>query len=365
VVKVPRSPSDYPNETTPEKRSLDFFRNRTSSEIAGSLVSQLWSKFVLQVSSSQPAVRHAIIALAALHEQCQMCPNAPDNDFAMLQYSKAIRAVSSLRLDDLGEVLDVALLSCILFAAFEILQGHYKSALTHISSGISIISADEAGHGYVEGRHPARDLLQPIFVCLDTQLMEVGEDPLPATDTWKPSSQSALLPPLRNFSSIEEARTSIAMYRNHILHFFQRYEYLLDPRITEENARALQAERVKLSQYYRHWSAIFDEAGFPPSHPEVLILEMYRTVVDLITALVPGPNETKWDESLTYFSRIVALGEAFLETFPNFSVSGIELQQPFFRPTFTLVSHPRVELVVTSVCFLYLFHHTLFVALRY
>ena len=43
----------------------------------------------------------------------------------------------------------------------------------------------------------------------------------------------------------------------------------------EENSRALQAERVKLSQYYRHWTAIFGEAGFPSSHPEVLILEMY------------------------------------------------------------------------------------------
>ena len=115
VVKVPRSSSDYPNDTTLENGSLDFFRNRTSSEIAGCLVSQLWSKFVLQVASSQPAVRHAIIALAALHEQCQMCPNAPDNDFAMLQYSEAVRAVSSMRLDDLGEVLDVALLSCKLF----------------------------------------------------------------------------------------------------------------------------------------------------------------------------------------------------------------------------------------------------------
>jgi hypothetical protein len=112
-----------------------------------------------------------------------MCPNSPDNDFAMLQYSNAVRAVSSLRLDDLGEAVDVALLSCVLFAAFEILQGLYKSALTHISSGISIISADEAGHEYVKGRHPARDLLQPIFVCLDTQHMEVSEDPLPATHT--------------------------------------------------------------------------------------------------------------------------------------------------------------------------------------
>lgn len=320
----------------PEQRSLDFFRNRTSSEIAGGLVSELWSAFILQVAYSQPAVRHAIIALGALHEQCQLHPEAPEREFAMLQYSKAIRAVSSLRLDDSKDALDVALLSCVLFAAFEILQGHYKSALTHFSSGISIVSAEEAGRGYVEGRHPAFNLLQPIFLCLDTQLMEVGDDLLPGTEKLNSASHAASLPPVETLSSIEEARTSIAKYRNHILHFFQRYASLLDPSITKENARALQAERVSLSQYYKSWCIAFDNAGFPPSHPEVLIMEMYRAVVDLIRTLVPSPDETKWDTSCAHFTRLVTLGEEFLVTAPSSACAPSESREGFIRPTFAL-----------------------------
>jgi hypothetical protein len=310
VVKVPKDPSSFPNWTTPAKRSLDFYRHRTCIELAGGTISELWSTFVLQAAHCHPAVRHAVVALGALHEASWRSTIVHSTNFAVQEYSRAIRDVSSLSLNESNETFDVALLCCMLFAAFESLRGYYKSALTHISSGMKLVAAHEIDNEYVKRTSYSWGLIQPVFVCLDTQAMEVCDDLLPSTGVPLEKLNPLRLP--ETFTSIEEASKSFTIYRNHILHFFHRYERLLDPELIAEEAQDVRVEQVKLARYFHNWCDVFNRAQFETHHPQVLIIQMYITVVKMIATLIPSPHETKWDASMAYFNGLVELGEEFM-----------------------------------------------------
>jgi hypothetical protein len=310
VVKVPRDPSSFPNWTALEKRALEFFRSRTSTELAGCMISELWSSFILQAAYHSSAIKHAVIGLGALHEGFQRWDPTRSNSFAVQQYSKAIRDVSNLRPSKPNEALDVALLCCMLFAAFESLRGYYKSALTHIGSGMKLVTARQNCHEYEKQRSHSWRLIRPIFVCLDTQAMEVCDDLLCSSDMAFEKLDALILP--NTFTSIEEASNSFTIYRNHVLRFFQKYESLLNPEIIAEEAPKVRTEHVNFARYFQHWCTVFNEANFPEHHPQVLIIQMYMTVVKMIATLVPSPDETKWDASSKYFDLVVTLGEEFM-----------------------------------------------------
>lgn len=76
---------------------------------------------------------------------------------------------------------EVALISCVLFSAFESLQGHYSKALTHINCGIEVI--DEQEMFDQEGNFACfpKYLLRSRFLRLDTQALEIGDDTLKPT----------------------------------------------------------------------------------------------------------------------------------------------------------------------------------------
>ena len=51
-----------------ERRSFHFFGSRTASQLAGTLVSDFGGCLVPLSTHYQPAIRHAVTALASLHE---------------------------------------------------------------------------------------------------------------------------------------------------------------------------------------------------------------------------------------------------------------------------------------------------------
>jgi hypothetical protein len=54
-----------------ERRAFVFFRTRTLRRILGERDSEFWSTSFLQLGSAEPAVKHAIVALASLHESLE------------------------------------------------------------------------------------------------------------------------------------------------------------------------------------------------------------------------------------------------------------------------------------------------------
>lgn len=85
---------------------------------------------------AEPALKHAIIALGALHENFTYQEyDTTNKQFAITQYSKAIQSLRKSLASGAQQPL-TALLTCILFVVFDSMQGSFESALVRTLLGM-------------------------------------------------------------------------------------------------------------------------------------------------------------------------------------------------------------------------------------
>lgn len=116
-----KSPSANIIGTAKELHAYGFFRSQTVPQLCGLYGSTLWDRIILQSSHHEPAIRHAAIALGALHEQL-ISGDVPEQSkfqgsFAIQQYLKSI---SYLIPPNSTQSVDVALMTCAIFVCFDV-----------------------------------------------------------------------------------------------------------------------------------------------------------------------------------------------------------------------------------------------------
>ncbi|KAE9369184.1 hypothetical protein N431DRAFT_546736 [Stipitochalara longipes BDJ] len=227
-------------ETDQERRSFSFFCRHTFPQLSGSFDSDDFWQRLLQATHHEPAIRHAAVALGALHETFEAIPNTNLNFtlsekrshdvFAMQQYSKAIKALLGSN-GGQEQAIDVALVTCVLFIYFEILRGHHATALSHINGGIKILSSlhpspassttspfpspiSQSSTPYV-----STPTLTLLFIRFDTQASSIianRQRILISPDLGNPfSGYTPEIP--SEFRSLEEARNSLDYIRTEAL----------------------------------------------------------------------------------------------------------------------------------------------------
>lgn len=145
-------PAIVPGEHTTtalEKRTLAFFRAKTVPCLSGYFQDLVWNKFVLQLSYTEPTVRHAANALAALHEEKTLKQDASDagirvanlqTSFHLQQYCKALNELQKL-IESSSTKLDLVLACSLLFIHFESLRGYFVAALAHTENAVRLLNA--------------------------------------------------------------------------------------------------------------------------------------------------------------------------------------------------------------------------------
>ncbi|KAF7934218.1 uncharacterized protein EAE97_008578 [Botrytis byssoidea] len=146
LTDIQRVPTSLPG-TVNERRGFQYFVSNTATELSGYFDPSFWNHLILQASSVDPSLRHAIIGLGTLHEDfsnrrldlATKCDAARSGfGFATSQYTKAIshlrRSLAAGKQKPL-----TALMSCILFVCFDSLRGHFSSAVMHLQSGLKIL----------------------------------------------------------------------------------------------------------------------------------------------------------------------------------------------------------------------------------
>lgn len=103
-----------------ERRSFDFFCQRTVVDLAGLFDPTFWTRVVLQTTHHEPAIKHAVIALGALHENYNNGVRKGESAFAIQQYTKAIGSLVKPIQEKGILAVDVALITCVLFVCFEV-----------------------------------------------------------------------------------------------------------------------------------------------------------------------------------------------------------------------------------------------------
>lgn len=138
-----------------EARALQFFRTRVARSLSGPYDSYFWSGLILQVSNSEPIVRHAVIAISSLYEDFSCkgkeVSRLSTNPFALSHYSNAVRKLRDVRYEPL------VLLACLLFVCIEIIQDNREQAIIHCQHGLAILQSIQTTAVW------ARDYLAPIF----------------------------------------------------------------------------------------------------------------------------------------------------------------------------------------------------------
>lgn len=107
-----------------ERRAFDFFRSRTSTQLPGFFLSEIWDRVILQATFHEPVIRHAVLALGCLHECFERNDRfVPKRNigckFALEQYNLAIMHLVKPATTG-QQAIDVCLIACMLFCCFEV-----------------------------------------------------------------------------------------------------------------------------------------------------------------------------------------------------------------------------------------------------
>ncbi|CEJ61873.1 hypothetical protein PMG11_10389 [Penicillium brasilianum] len=135
--------------TSDERRSLSYFQFHTVPTLLGFFDSLIWQKLVLQLSQSEPPVYHAVVAISAIHENCEangmpLAAPAPHSDnpwqqFAQDQLARSIKLLNQRRTSQDPRLRHTILVCCLLFVLADLLRGFYESAFSHLQSGLCIL----------------------------------------------------------------------------------------------------------------------------------------------------------------------------------------------------------------------------------
>lgn len=150
--RLPPQLLEHTDASVCERRSLEFFRCRTADVMSRWVVEDFWKYQLPQTAHYEPATRHAMIALAKMHEGVELLREASPNDprissdmtASRLQYARHHYniAVSELAraLRERNDSEEVALMSCALFVIFNFIAGNFTAAFFHMHNGIEILS---------------------------------------------------------------------------------------------------------------------------------------------------------------------------------------------------------------------------------
>lgn len=153
--------------------------------MSGWLLEPFWKYQLPQLAHSEPALKHAIIAIAVIHENLELLREAIPSDptlecswsaetmkFAELHYHEAIAALGkSLATSSASE--EVVLTSCAMFVVLNFMSGkNFNRAIFHMQHGVEILSRWKKDRVICEGS--LEDNLIALFgrISLDSSSMQ-------------------------------------------------------------------------------------------------------------------------------------------------------------------------------------------------
>jgi hypothetical protein len=207
-VPLPAAISWNPTSTHEERRSLQFFQEKTTTGTTGWIDQEFWKTIVLRLSISQPGLKHGLIAIGALHESRHARTTYEEarlRAFSMHQYSRAI----SLFRTDYRLPLPVVLASCILFISLLSLQ-HDDAQFQTLKSGLVLVEtlkSDKTTNMSEADRSFMLEYIEPILERHKTRLCGLVDLPYSLNLAMSSQFQVAAVPQIPDsFMTIVEAR---------------------------------------------------------------------------------------------------------------------------------------------------------------
>ncbi|KAE8146818.1 hypothetical protein BDV25DRAFT_132635 [Aspergillus avenaceus] len=328
---------NLPAMTSDERRCFTFFTQHTMPMIVGCFDSDVWQLIMLQMSQAEPAVCHAVAALSALHEGWEktgmvrlpaVSSQTAHRRFAFEQYGRAISTLRSRLSSKDPQVRLIALLCCLLFVFFELLEENYTNALTHLANGMHILMNQKgraARSLMLAQLHQARNktpsaemALVKTFAHLDVQSAH-----------FDPSAPVILLYPVDDqlidvqypsleFHSIADAKDTLDPILNNIFRFWTTVDTTLrDP--SADHQPLYQKHHEINTSLQDHITAFqnFTSTYIPLSVKEsrsLDIIRLHHVILTINMETILSLSESVYDHFRPMWQECVDLGEEIVRS---------------------------------------------------
>ncbi|KAI0007979.1 hypothetical protein F4779DRAFT_470735 [Xylariaceae sp. FL0662B] len=349
--------SPSPSPSSQDGVFFDLFRRSTVSSTEEFLPSTFWTRDVLQLSSSEPAVWHAAVALGAFHRQwdyeCQDGYHSSgsgcgckDNaqwlaSTAMSHYGRALFHARVIR-----EPARLFILSVMLQAIANI-AGRWSESQTHGLAGLRLLK-QRLKSGI--DRPTARELSLLERLDIQAMLFSDSQAPYPYSDVASPD---LVLEPIQWPDDPEDCPQLPAM----LCTMFRRFILLrgaLDSWLI--SAEQYHLQRSRLSEDLKRWDEKFssvDESGlcclkhgYNISEKQAVSLGLYSSTLSLLLeANLFGP-ESRWDQFSGHFERIISQATVIAQGLLQRSRSSISFEPTIIAPLFLTAfrcRHPQLR----------------------
>ncbi|PKY02705.1 hypothetical protein P168DRAFT_283461 [Aspergillus campestris IBT 28561] len=308
---------------TPEEREyVHTFCTLTSPVFSGFFVSELWGHLLPQLSHTEPAVRHAITAVAAAHRRYIGIAGSQgsEEEFILQQYNRAIRVLVDGHLSTAQRTHtsqpNLTLVNCCLFACLEMLHSNHQQALDHVDAGLQLMWQDQSAHRG-PGNLPVLDLeLWDHFSRLHMDLAMFGHRTWPSVV----GSEEVHIP--RSFSDITQSRRILTKLMNKTMIASPNTNLqplLLHPNMREHDQGFLQSQHELMTHQslYAAWSDTFNRflqtrQGKAADQRSVLALRIDHHFAILWTLSTTAMDEMEYDRYGSYFENIVRMAKNLL-----------------------------------------------------
>ncbi|KAF8849596.1 hypothetical protein BDZ45DRAFT_697416 [Acephala macrosclerotiorum] len=313
-----RQPEILPGNAQEQHFFLTYHQNLAPT-LGGYFDIEFWNTQLPRVAYSEPAVYHAIIAIAALDHDDASDSHAlgPEEQVSsLLHYNKAIHFVIH-QIQDEGNSQLVILITCLLFICLEFKRGDNDVALKHLQSGLSILHTQHRNHEASE-LSDINEVISQVFSCLSIQGSLVGQQPLPASPHTLSASQLVRVP----FANIGEARKLlVALFVESLKPNGPDFSF----EASFSTSSSDQARRATLIAQLRQWNAqlslfMINKLDTPkPEDMRMIHLLRIQSVISIIwnSATIPSSHsssiEPAFDAYAGMFQTILSLAAFFIE----------------------------------------------------
>ena len=316
---------------------------------------------VLQMSSANAAVRHAVVALDTLSERMntkavarsdsyrsvrQQHEDWRNDRFAIVQYNKAIEHLTKDKESTTSA--DVIMVVCVLFICIEALRGDIESAFMHFNGGMKTAMAEMSYSSVTTGSGPFKRMEQDILQSLcRVELLSTLFDNYPQ---WPyPLGLSEVIP--CEFHDVKAARDSLIHIMNLTMRFIRQVS-------TRRHAGCLtyqdHTRRAELQQALSDWSTKLHStmAKLPASQMHVAsaqVLRMHYLVTYIMLSKNAKRHEAAADRLLPEFEKALDLATELnlrVQQQASMRTSTFILDMEIVSPTYFIASkcrHPEVR----------------------
>lgn len=195
-----------------DSRAYDFFLRVAADGLSKGMDDGFWGYLLPQLCEYDETIRHAILALSALHEH-PICDGTniqytEEQARGVTWYKSSIRKAMVFAADrNEDEQMEYSLLTCLLFAIIEMQHANYSGSKILLTHGLHLISRYR--HKYPHGRTAAPLWFQDILPIFGHQLLSIGIFRSEISPRYNGIVNDLLRPTNTKVASLKDARDAL------------------------------------------------------------------------------------------------------------------------------------------------------------